>query len=811
MSIKISQLPAGATPTGTELVPAVQAGITVSLTATQLAGTAIGGMAAVDSGAVNAYVLTTAKPIGALFVGQVITFHPQNANTGASTVNLNSLGVIALVDSAGAALTGGEVIQGELSIVWTGTNFELLWSLPLANKRTPAEVAAGVVPTFAQYLPYNVKRYGAKGDGVTDDTVAIQTAINVLNNWQTYSAGLGNKSAPGPDYTQGGEVFLPGGIYQISAPILLAPNITLKGATAIRNNGTNYTGTGQLVTVLRATAGFPITGYLIDNGIWRLKDETSGAPVTPYRVVLSGDVFIRGNDTDNGYCNFMQSMTVLNMQLDGNSKAFGGIRIQGAAFFHIDGIGCVNTQYGAYAFYACFEASVGRVLGIAPIPFSACACESFMQDGGECQLYSNATSSWVSGNQGIINAAFYPFADPVGAWYNLTLKVILLQWSINVTLGYLSANSGAVGLEAYHSNVNILHWENEFTAGGVLFLLRVAQARCDGLSTKSTSPLATGDTISKLVIREPALIQCSSSFTALNGETSSTFEVQLYNCKQSDPILGTTTHFSVVNVTKIFPVEGVEGVNAALNINVRPTGSGGSATQDGLLAASPCTIDAALTFIQNNPHIRDWNISFTNGDTNTISAGHTLKDVRVTCGTGTGSATLTATSIVFCFGVKFFFGFCQINAWTTTALFELEGVNEIELGASCVVSIPAGKVLFQPSQANNRIARIQTGGYFPTINFGAGSAMCNGNASFINYEDDFVSPTVTGTAALEAISAGRVKVIASNLVSQSPGWGTPTGGSVVANYPGATATLLQTSEALAEILILLKNQGMLGN
>jgi Pectate lyase superfamily protein len=753
MSIKISQLPAGTAPVGTEIAPFVQGGQTVSLTAAQVAALAQGGFAAVDSGAANAYVLTTPKPLQSLTPGQIISFIPAHPSTAASTINFNGAGAVAVVDSLGNALTGGE-ITGPTVVCWTGSVWELMWAMPLYNKRSAAEISFGVTINPI-YPPGNVKRYGAKGDGVTDDTAAIQTAINVLNNWTVYSSSIGNKSAPGPDYSQGGEVYFPGGIYQISSPILVAPNITLRGATPIRNNGTNYTGTGQVITVLRATGGFPTTGYMIDNGIWRLKNESTGTPITPARAVLAADIFYRGNDTDNGYCNFMLGMTVQDMQLDGNSVAFGGLRFQGAAFFHVEGVGVINTQYAGFSFYACFEASIGRVLAIAPIALNICACESFMQDGGECQIYSVASSAWVVGNQTTINNAFYPFADPIGSWYNLTLKVILLQWSINVTLGYLSANSGNIGLEAYHSNVNILHWENEFTAGGVLVLLRVAQARIDGLSTKSTSPLSTGDSISKLIIREPALIQCNTSFTSLNGETSSTFEVQLYNVKQSDPILGTTTNFSVVNVTKIFPYEG-----GIVNLFVRP---GGSSTLDGLLASAPCTIDAALTFIEHNRHINDWNISMTSGDTNSIGVAHTLNDVRITWGTGSGSATITASQVLECLGVKFFFGFCAINSWTQNALFELQGVNEIEFGPSCVVTIPASKTIFRTSFTNNRVSRIQTGGLSPTINFNTGSGMCNGNSSYMNYEDNFTFETITGTATLEAISTGLVKKVASTV------------------------------------------------
>jgi hypothetical protein len=44
--------------------------------------------------------------------------------------------------------------------------------------RTSAEVAAGVTPVNYAYAPGDVRRYGAVGDGVTDDTDAIQNAID---------------------------------------------------------------------------------------------------------------------------------------------------------------------------------------------------------------------------------------------------------------------------------------------------------------------------------------------------------------------------------------------------------------------------------------------------------------------------------------------------------------------------------------------------------------------------------------------------------------------------------------------------------
>lgn len=41
------------------------------------------------------------------------------------------------------------------------------------------------------------------------------------------------------------------------------------------------------------------------------------------------------------------------------------------------------------------------------------------------------------------------------------------------------------------------------------------------------------------------------------------------------------------------------------------------------------------------------------------------------------------------------------------------------------------------------------------------------------------------------------------------GFGTPTGNSIIANFPGASATLAQTSATVAEILAVLKSAGLI--
>ena len=60
----------------------------------------------------------------------------------------------------------------------TGTALSQSTIGALLHPRTAAEIAASVTPTDYNYLPGDVRRYGAVGDGSTDDTTALQNALN---------------------------------------------------------------------------------------------------------------------------------------------------------------------------------------------------------------------------------------------------------------------------------------------------------------------------------------------------------------------------------------------------------------------------------------------------------------------------------------------------------------------------------------------------------------------------------------------------------------------------------------------------------
>ncbi len=644
--------------------------------------------------------------------------------------------------------------------------------------QTPAELAAGITPVNFSFPPGYVDRYGANTKpGSTDMTDAINAAIRVMNDISVYSPGnIGNPHGTSPDMSRGGTVYFSGAVYLITAPIMGAPCVTLQGVCRVNQSGTRFTNAN--LTIIRAdysrgVSGAPNGAYVIDTANWRLKSEATERAVSrPYRAIDAQDQFYLAGDKDKAVGTWCHGFSILNMVIDCNHSAFGGIRQQCASNFRIDGVVVIKALYTCLATLASYEFSIGAFKGEAPIAWWAAGCESGMQDTGELWLSGSASPSWTSANQKLIDNVFYVFAlrgtpncglvNP-GAWYKLATKAALFAFCENFTIGFAFIALGTVGIECMSSNLNILHMEQEFT-NNVLFLCRRAsRITVDGLKNKDRVPLATGDGES-VIVRQPHMLSCSATFTPFDHETSSSFEVEIHNPRVNpDAIEGLAARFSTTNRTRIYPVSGA-GVPTTLYVD-DVTGSPGL---DGFRPDAPTTLNGALQWIVNNPHIPSWTVHLKDGSTHTVSKSFTLRNVRVQFQrdfSGKVRPVMTLTTPLLLDRMTLIQYNLDIGGYTPRAAFTVRGEVHYEL-TDARISIPNSSVIWECAATTS--ARLTVTGAHPRIQFGTGAGLCSAgsgsDSGFINYEDAVVGQEIEGAPSLEAITRGKVRKIASNLV-----------------------------------------------
>ncbi len=104
-----------------------------------------------DTGAVNAYVLTFTANFTALTDGIVVYFVAANTNTGASTLNVNGLGVISIVTATTSgynSLRAGQIIGGTMiEVVYRSGQWVLISSFPISGQFTGTLTGCTTSPT----------------------------------------------------------------------------------------------------------------------------------------------------------------------------------------------------------------------------------------------------------------------------------------------------------------------------------------------------------------------------------------------------------------------------------------------------------------------------------------------------------------------------------------------------------------------------------------------------------------------------------------------------------------------------------------
>jgi hypothetical protein len=102
----------------------------------------------VDTGSVNAYVLTFTANFTAYTDGIIIYWIPANTNTGPSTLNVNGLGALAIVDAQGSPLSAGAIVANQVTaVIMRSGQWALLSVSTTTGSFTATLTGYGVNPT----------------------------------------------------------------------------------------------------------------------------------------------------------------------------------------------------------------------------------------------------------------------------------------------------------------------------------------------------------------------------------------------------------------------------------------------------------------------------------------------------------------------------------------------------------------------------------------------------------------------------------------------------------------------------------------
>lgn len=346
-----------------------------------------------STGSANAQVVASVTPSGfSLIFGNIVTFTAGFTNTGATTANISSTGVITikkkssgggLVDLAASDLTSGQVYQ----IIYDGVFWEL-YSLSFPPSSTFFQVANNLSEGVPATMRSNL---GLGSAALLASTAVLQKANNLsdLANISTAQTNLGVRNVLTGNTT-----------YHVST--------TGNDSTGTGSSGAPWLTIQHAVNFIYQTidsAGFAIT-ISAGNGTF------TGGVIVSQPVPGGGTLQIVGNTGTPSSC--IISTTGADCFL-----------VQGGASLSVGGFKLLTTTSGN-----CLNAGGGTINITGAMEFGACAGLHMFAHGSGSNILNSGSNYTISGN------ALWHVSSSIGS-------VIYLNGSYTVTLTGTPAFSNA--------------------------------------------------------------------------------------------------------------------------------------------------------------------------------------------------------------------------------------------------------------------------------------------------------------------------------------------------------------------------------
>lgn len=230
---------------------------------------------AADAGSTDAYAITLDPAPTAYTTGQIVNFKANTANTGACTLNVNSIGAVTIKKQKDQDLATGDIKAGQfVSVIYDGSNFQMVSPVASSTGSPGLVRLAGYTPSAAAsvditsvidstYDDYLIRVKGLKpGSDITSLRLAASTDNG--SNWLSTSIY---------EYSIDGIVNDAGGITKIAGSLTTSMLILGHGSSNQMGAGTNEDGFVDIhLTNVNSTTYYKmlhwIGGYENDVGKW---------------------------------------------------------------------------------------------------------------------------------------------------------------------------------------------------------------------------------------------------------------------------------------------------------------------------------------------------------------------------------------------------------------------------------------------------------------------------------------------------------------------------------------------------------------